>query len=165
MLRSIDIDWDVVRNKGTTNIELRNLLHLYNIDNVNIIADDHVNVISQSRPISIVNYESSSQSGSHWYTVILKSKTLYIYDSLGAPPDDVILDLAQERNYKIITTDEPNQAYDSSLCGLWAVWAILTYIKGMNLLTIYEVVKGMSLTQKVDLLMKTFIEERTRSSE
>ena len=152
MLKSINIDWSLVSKEGTTNIELRNLLSkIFNINDVNIVSDDEL--IISDNICNIVNYQSSHEPGSHWYAVILQNNTLHVYDSLGAPPDDVIIDLARRRNLKIITTDEQNQSYDSSLCGLWAVWAILLFKNGMNPLDIYKVVEGKSLQQREHVLI------------
>ncbi len=69
----------------------------------------------------IINVDKSNQSGSHWISIYITTKTVYIYDSFGRPSDKLLKYLTRKlKSYKIKWRDSDYDAEQfgySEICG------------------------------------------------
>lgn len=73
----------------------------------------------------VMNYQGSDEGGSHWYGVIRKGKEAFVYDSLGAPPDDRLLSLLRKNKVtKVHYSTKRTQRDDDNVCGVLAVQSL-----------------------------------------
>ena len=107
-----------------SNTELDAMAEKLNIPNyLGAVPDDQL----QIRPgcCGIVNYQSTGEPGSHWvgwwFDDYDDFEMLYVFDSLGFPPDDVVERAAKKYATQVVFTDEPVQSSHSSVCGLYAL--------------------------------------------
>lgn len=65
----------------------------------------------------VLNYQSSYESGSHYYAIRVIGKNMIVFDSLGFPPDQPIIDYCKVNKLKIITNKQRIQSDKSHYCG------------------------------------------------
>jgi hypothetical protein len=95
------------------------------LSNVKVYPEEGIQALTLSTPEVILNYQSSQEQGSHWYAIVLRRPDkAYAFDSLGAPPDDTVMEWADRNNVTLVTSTAKAQSNSSSLCGLWAIWFI-----------------------------------------
>jgi len=112
---------------GLSTSELYAILTFLGLNAVKVFPEDALDASQLDRcgdTSLILNYQSSHEGGSHWYALVLRGSTAYIFDSLGAPPDDSVMEWADKNNITLVTSTAKAQSNSSSLCGLWAVWFI-----------------------------------------
>jgi len=103
--------------------ELYEILTEIGLNDVLVLPEDGLcNLPTPLEGGVVLNYESSHESGSHWYSLYIRGEQAYVFDSLGAPPDDSVIDWANRNNITLITSTAKAQSNSSSLCGLWAIW-------------------------------------------
>ena len=88
----------------------------------------------------IINSDKSGMPGSHWLGIIIKNKTMYVYDSYARKTNKLInhlYDKAKKLKYKIVDINKKSDQKNSSqVCGPISISFLLTYnkfgIKGGN---------------------------------
>lgn len=83
----------------------------------------------------VVNLDVASSIGSHWISMISRSKSrLYYYDSFGRKPSNThILRWIKEQGFRsVIYSEARSQARNESNCGAYAVYAIDRLARGVS---------------------------------
>ena len=106
--------------KATYNVDLIEYLKKYDgkkgyVFTGVIMKDEVIKMPVYDKQFFIVNYDKSTQEGSHWVAVVKNKNILYHFGSYGIPPLGVIK--AKFSKYKIYYSDTPMQLNESSICG------------------------------------------------
>ncbi len=80
-----------------------------------LMRDEIVNMPIHDKQFFIVNYDKSTQEGSHWVAVVKNKDKVYHFGSFGLPPLQEVK--ARFSRYKIYYSDTPMQLTTSSICG------------------------------------------------
>lgn len=67
----------------------------------------------------IINFDESTQGGSHWVCVYNKGKVCYYYDSFGGHPPERIHKFMKTSNKRMIRNDTQIQDMKSIMCGYY----------------------------------------------
>ncbi len=122
----------------STNVELESICKSLDIKNFRgVYMMDEIEKLSPSRNESyIVNLQNSNEHGSHWLSIYKKGKSIFYFDSYGAPiPNEI---RKHYKTYKInnfqsddnIYPDKPLQTYSQTICGHLCVLFLLLCDKG-----------------------------------
>jgi len=106
--------------KLTYNVDLIEYLNKYNGNNgyvfTGVLMRDEVKKMPiHDKQFFIVNYDKSTQEGSHWVAVVKQGNNIYHFGSYGLPPLQEVK--AKFSKYKIYYSDTPMQLNESSICG------------------------------------------------
>ena len=90
----------------------------------------------------IFNTDPSYETGEHWISLFIDDKTICFFDSAGDnPPKEVKKFInkikKQSKNLKIIINSKELQK-DNSSCGIWALYHIISRLKGKSCNQIYN---------------------------
>ena len=106
----------------------------------------------------ILNYVTSEEGGTHWYALYIDGRKAFIFDSLGAPPDDTITKWANENNVTLYTMTDKAQSNNSTWCGLWAIWFHYMINNGYNPQMLYKVIHQLKTYEdKEDMLVSSLV--------
>ena len=106
--------------KATYNVDLIEYLKKYDgkkgyIFTGVIMRDEVIKMPVYDKQFFIVNYDKSTQEGSHWVAVVKNKNDVYHFGSYGIPPLGVIKSKFSKN--KIYYSDTPMQLNESSICG------------------------------------------------
>ena len=125
--------------KLTYNVDLTEYLKKYDVKKGYVFTgvlmrDEIVKMPIHDKQFFIVNYDKSTQEGSHWVAVVKQGNNIYHFGSYGLPPLQEVK--AKFSKYKIYYSDTPMQLNSSSICG----YLCLKFIEHMLLekRTFYE---------------------------
>jgi len=81
----------------------------------------------------ILNVDKSGMPGSHWVGIIIKNKTMYVYDSYARKTNKLInhlYDKAKKLKYKIVDVNKKSDQHPKSeICGPISLGFLATYDK------------------------------------
>ena len=80
-----------------------------------LMRDEIVKMPIHDKQFFIVNYDKSTQEGSHWVAVVKQGNNIYHFGSYGLPPLQEVK--AKFSKYTIYYSDTPMQLNESSICG------------------------------------------------
>ena len=106
--------------KATYNVDLIEYLKKYDgkkgyIFTGVIMKDEVIKMPVYDKQFFIVNYDKSTQGGSHWVAVVKNKNDVYHFGSYGIPPLQEIK--AKFSKNKIYYSDTAMQLKESSICG------------------------------------------------
>lgn len=104
---------DLFGQNTTTNFDLIKYAKLLNIKNFSVIMTDEVKDLPNDNFSCILNFQLTSQQGSHWVALYKYGEILYYFDSYGTPIQKTVLDKfkrIRSHNYQI-------QPLLSNMCG------------------------------------------------
>jgi len=125
--------------KLTYNVDLIEYLNKYNGNNgyvfTGVLMRDEVKKMPiHDKQFFIVNYDKSTQEGSHWVAVVKRDNIIYHMGSYGLPPLQEVK--AKFSKCTIYYSDTPMQLNSSSICGYLCLKFIEHMIKEKQ--TLYE---------------------------
>jgi len=69
----------------------------------------------------IINVDKHGEPGSHWCSVFVSNKTMYMYDSFARPSKKLLpylYDMAKKKDYKLINVNKKSDQHkNSNICG------------------------------------------------
>ena len=127
----------------TTNHDLMKYAKILKIKNFHVVMSDEVKDLPDNNFSAILNFQLSSENGSHWVSLYKYSELLYYFDSYGTPVQKQVID-----KYKHIRThDYKIQPLTSSMCGQ------------LSLLVIFLLTNGYKYEDIIKSLLKIFIKK------
>jgi len=116
-LQSVIKDFfSVFGTHATNSFELKIFAKKLKIKKFHIVMRDEIKDLPDSNFSAIINYQLSSQGGSHWIGIYSKDEDskVFVFDSYGQP---VLKELLKKFRNKIRTHDYEIQPKNSTLCG------------------------------------------------
>ena len=111
-----------------------------------VISRDQIALIDKTG-YYIVNLNDSTQPGSHWVVIYVRSKTtgqpLEYFDSFGLNAPNEVVELTDTLGVNYIYNNTQYQDLKSVLCGYWCLYFVNESRKGKYF---YEIVKHFSHT-------------------
>ena len=112
-----------------------------------ISRDQILSIVNAKRGYYIVNLNDSTQPGSHWVVIHVRSKTtgqpLEYFDSFGLNAPNEVVELSDRLGVNYIYNSTQYQDLKSVLCGYWCLYFVNESRKGRSY---YDILKPFSHT-------------------
>ena len=112
-----------------------------------ISRDQILSIVNAKRGYYIVNLNDSTQPGSHWVVIHVRSKStgqlLEYFDSFGLNAPNEVVELSDRLGVYYIYNSTQYQDLNSVLCGYWCLYFVNESRKGKSF---YEIVRPFSQT-------------------
>ena len=112
----------------TTNHDLMRYAKMLKIKTFYIIMSDEVKELPENNFSAILNFQLSSEKGSHWVSLYRYGERLYYFDSYGTPVQKQVI----EKYKHIRTHDYKIQPLASSMCGQLSLLVIYLLANGFK---------------------------------
>ena len=120
----------------TTNHDLMRYAKMLKIKYFHIVMSDEVKELPENNFSAILNFQLSSEKGSHWVSLYKYGERLYYFDSYGTPVQKQVIEkfLQGERssNKSIRTHGYKIQPLASSMCGQLSLLVIYLLSNGFK---------------------------------
>ena len=99
--------------------------------------------------VFIVNYDTTTQEGSHWVGVVKIGTQIFHFGSYGIPAMKEITNKSK-RNNSIFYNDIAVQLDGSSICGHLSLYCIINLVKGLSFREILDKMYKLSNRYRLD---------------
>ncbi len=123
----------------TTNFDLLRYAKILKIKKFQVVMTDEVNNLPENNFCAIMNFQLTSQSGTHWVALYKKenSPRLLYFDSYGLPVQEEVI----KKYVKIRTADYQFQKTNESFCGQISLLFIYLLNNGYGYVDVIEAFK------------------------
>ena len=122
----------------STNFDLLRYSKILKIKNFHVVMTDEIKNLPKDNFCAILNFQLTSQSGTHWVALYKKNSERVLYfDSDGLPVQDEVI----KKYVKIRTADYQFQKTNESFCGQISLFSIYLLNNGYDYVDVIDVFK------------------------